>query len=94
MLVTPSTVDNFVDFLANVDKIEAAIPNMEKRLTTITNFYNVAQQFEVSIHDVEMALYKSLFPQFRHLKVHSMHDSYCSNNFGEILERTDASTSN
>ena len=68
MLITPSNVESFVSFLANVDQIEASIPDMEKKLTTITSLYNVAQQFEVSIRDVEMALYKSLFPQFRHLK--------------------------
>ena len=69
MLVTPADMDTFIQFLSDVDEVEKSIPHMESRLTTITNLYNVAQQFEVQVCEEEMALYKSLFTRFRQLKV-------------------------
>lgn len=59
----------FVEFLDDVDNIEVEIPELEKKMTNITNLYNVAQQFDVHVCETDMALYKSLFPQFRQLKV-------------------------
>ena len=69
MLVIPTDMDAFIQFLSDVEEVEASIPQMESRLTTITNLYNVAQQFEVHVSEEEMALYKSLFTRFRQLKV-------------------------
>ncbi len=56
--------------MQDVENVISAIALIEKRMIVATNMYNVAQQFEVQVADEEMALYKSLFPQFRHLKVH------------------------
>lgn len=69
MLAVPVDVEGFVTFLSNVESIENDLPDMEKRLTTLTSFYNVAQQFKVEIVVEEMANYKAIFPQFRQLKV-------------------------
>ncbi len=69
MLVTPREMNSFIQLLADVTEVEAAIPHMENRLTVITNLYNVAQQFEVRVTEEETALYKSLFTRFRILKV-------------------------
>lgn len=69
MLITPTDMSAFLQFLSDVDEIEDSLPQMETRLTTITNLYNVAQQFEVYVCEEEMALYKSLFTRFRQLKV-------------------------
>ncbi len=70
LLDIPSDVVAFVCYVANVENVISAVPLIEKRMIVATNMYNVAQQFEVQVADEEMALYKSLFPQFRHLKVH------------------------
>ena len=69
MLIFPSEMSLFIQLLADVSEVEASIPHLESRLTTITNLYNVAQQFEVYVCEEEMALYKSLFTRFRQLKV-------------------------
>ena len=69
MVETPSDVHSYIGYLNNVDSVSAAIPLVEKRLLNVTNIYNVAQQFDVEVCLEEMALYKSLFPQLRHLKV-------------------------
>lgn len=66
---TPSDVVGFVCYVQDVENVISAIALIEKRMIVATNMYNVAQQFEVQVADEEMALYKSLFPQFRHLKV-------------------------
>ena len=69
MLVTPADMSAFIQFLSDVTRVEGSVPHMETRLTTITNLYNVAQQFDVRVCEEEMALYKSLFTRFRQLKV-------------------------
>ncbi len=66
---TPTDVFAFIHYLSDVDSVVSSIPQIEKSLLTATNMYNVVQQFDVSVKAEEMALYKSLFPQFRHLKV-------------------------
>lgn len=66
---SPSDVEDFVRYLADVDGVLSALPDLEARLQVVTNMYNVTQHFEVKVQEEEMALYKSLFPQFRHLKV-------------------------
>ncbi len=78
MLVIPADMDAFIQFLSNVDRVEGSIPQMESRLTTITNLYNVAQQFEVLVSEEEMAQYKSLFTRFRQLKA-------CQNTVADIF---------
>ncbi len=69
MLDTPSDVIGFVRYLEDVDNVISTMQPIEKRMVVVTNMYNVMQQFNVQVSDEEMALYKSLFPQFRHLKV-------------------------
>ena len=69
MLTVPADMTAFIQFLADVSRVEETLPLMETRLTTITNLYNVAQQFEVQVNREEMALYKSLFTRLRQLKV-------------------------
>lgn len=68
-MATPPDVKAFIQFLIDVDAVGAAIPLMERTLRIITNLFNVAQQFDVLVTEEEMALYKSLFPQFRYLEV-------------------------
>lgn len=69
MLTVPADMSAFIQFLSDAKQVESSVPLMETRLTTITNLYNVAQQFEVPVSEEEMALYKSLFTRFRQLKV-------------------------
>ena len=68
-MTTPTNVTEFIQYLSDVDSATASVPLIEKGMLTATNMYNVAQQFEVEVRVEEIALYKSLFPQFRHLKV-------------------------
>ncbi len=65
----PSDVEAFVQYLSDVEGVAAMIPRVEKELLTLTNLHNVAQDFHIAVRDEELALYKALFPQFRHLKV-------------------------
>lgn len=69
LLNTPTDVDSFVRYLDSVEEVATIIPSMEQWLLTLTNLYNVAQEFEVSVPEEQLALYKALFPQFRYLKV-------------------------
>ena len=69
LLSTPTDINSFIQYLSDVDEVSSAIPEMENRLLFITNLHNVAQQFDVVVTKEEIALYKALFPQFRHLKV-------------------------
>ena len=69
MLVNPATVETFVLFISDVEEVEEVIPQYEKRLGSITSLYGVAQHFEVPISERDTAVYRSIFPQFRILKV-------------------------
>ena len=69
LLGTPTDVESFVHYLGHVEEVTAMIPPAERELLTLTNLYNVAQDFQVPVPDEDMALYKTLFPQFRYLKV-------------------------
>ncbi len=60
---------SFVRYIEDVENVISTIQLTDKRMVLVTNMYNVTQQFDVHVPDEEMALYKSLFPQFRHLKV-------------------------
>ena len=56
-------------YLLDVEEVVSIVPPAEREMLTITNLYNVAQEYEVSVPEEEMARYKALFPQFRYLKV-------------------------
>ena len=62
-------VEGFVRYLEDVAEVTAAIAPLDRRLVKVTNLYNVAQEFDVPVAEEEMALYRSLFPLFRNLKV-------------------------
>ena len=68
-MAVPTTIESFVEYLGTVDKVSAGIPNDETEINFISKLYNVAHEFNVRISDEDLALYKILFPQLRHLKV-------------------------
>ena len=65
----PTTIESFVEYLGTVEKVSAEIPTDEAEINLISKLYNVAHEFNVPVSDEDMALYKILFPQLRHLKV-------------------------
>ena len=69
LIPCPSDINSFVQYLSDVKEVTSAIPGMEESLLLVTNLHTVAQQFDVMLTKEDIALYKTLFPQFRHLKV-------------------------
>lgn len=69
LAAAPTTIESFVEYLGTVEKVSAEIAKDEAEINLISKLYNVAHEFNVHISDENLALYKILFPQLRHLKV-------------------------
>lgn len=88
LTVEPSDVEAFVRYLGHVEQVVAMVPGVERELLTLTNLHNVAQDFQITIGEEETALYKGLFPLFRHLKVSvEQHHRYTSS-YGRLNHRS------
>lgn len=68
LTTVPATIERFVEYLGTVEKVSVEIAKNESEINLISKLYNVAHEFNVHISDEDLALYKILFPQLRHLK--------------------------
>ena len=63
------SVEAFVEHLIFLSRMGNEIGALEKEYKIVTRMYTIARNFEMSISDEELALYKTLMPSFQHLKV-------------------------
>ncbi len=65
----PSSVDDFVEHLSVLSKINNELPVLEKEFSIINKFFTISKDFNLSISPENYAFFKSLNPTFHHLKV-------------------------
>ena len=70
----PSSVEDFVEHLAILSRINNDLPNLEKEFQTVTRLFNISNEFNLSIKPEQYAFFKSLGSTFHHLKVTRIDD--------------------
>jgi dynein heavy chain len=64
----PHNVELFVHYLHDVQNVTESLNDTEEKMTTVSKLYSVAQEFDISVGSEELALYHTIFSQFRHLR--------------------------
>lgn len=64
----PASVEDFVEHLAILTRINNDLPNLEHEFTTITRLFAIASEFNLFIDPEQYAFFKSLGSIFHHLK--------------------------
>ena len=65
----PSSVEDFVEHLSILTKINNELPSLEKEFKTVTRLFTIANDFSLQINPEQYAFFKSLGSTFQHLKV-------------------------
>lgn len=65
----PASVEDFVEHLAILNKINNELPTLEKEFQTVTRLFTIANDFYLHIDPEQYAFFKSLGSTFHHLKV-------------------------
>ena len=65
----PASVEDFVEHLSILTRINNELPNLEKEFKTVTRLFNIANDFNLQISPEQYAFFKSLGTTFQHLKV-------------------------
>ncbi len=65
----PSSVEDFVEHLAILTRINNDLPNLENEFHTVTRLFAIANEFNLYIDPEQYAFFKSLGSIFHHLKV-------------------------
>lgn len=65
----PSSVEDFVEHLSILSKINNEMPSLEKEFAIVNRFFTISKDFNLNIGDENYAFFKSLAPTFHHLKV-------------------------
>lgn len=66
---TPKSVEEFVEHLSFLSRMDAELPTLEKEYVVVTRLFTIARDFDVVIEPEDLALYQTLMPSFQHLKV-------------------------
>lgn len=64
----PTSVEEFVEHLAILTRINNDLPSLEREFNTITRLFSIATEFDLSINAEQHAYFKSLSSTFNHLK--------------------------
>ena len=65
----PESVEEFVDHLTFLQKIQSDMAALEKEFGIVTRLFTLIKDFEVPIHAEHQALFQTLGPSFQSLKV-------------------------
>ena len=65
----PESVEEFVEHLAILSRINNELPALEREFHTVTRLFTIANDFNLKIDPEQYAFYKSLGSTFHHLKV-------------------------
>jgi hypothetical protein len=65
----PASVEEFVEHLAILSRINNELPVLEKEFNIITRLFTISNEFNLSINPEQYAFFKSLSSTFNHLKV-------------------------
>lgn len=65
----PASVEEFVEHLSVLSKINNELPNLEKEFLIVNRLFSVASEFNLNISPENYAFFKSLGSTFQHLKV-------------------------
>ncbi|XP_074663059.1 dynein axonemal heavy chain 6-like [Tubulanus polymorphus] len=64
----PTTVEEFVDHLSFLGKMQSEQPALEKEFQIVTKLFTISRDFDVKIDPEDYAFYQTLAPSFQHLK--------------------------
>lgn len=64
----PSSVEDFVEHLSILSRINNEMSNLDKEFNTVTKLFNIGHEFTLSINPEQYAFFKSLGTTFHHLK--------------------------
>ena len=65
----PASVEEFIEHLAILSRINHDLPALETEFTTVTRLFTIIAEFNLAIDPEQYAFYKSLGSTFHHLKV-------------------------
>ncbi|XP_070577565.1 LOW QUALITY PROTEIN: dynein axonemal heavy chain 6-like [Ptychodera flava] len=64
----PESVEEFVDHLSFLGRMDAELPALEKEFNVVNKLFTISRDFDVPIQPEELAMYQTLMPSFQHLK--------------------------
>lgn len=65
----PDTVEEFVDHMTLLSRVNADLPSLEKEFAFVTKLVTLASDFAMTIGPEDFAVYQILSPSFQQLKV-------------------------